>query len=445
MKIRFLAATALAAALLAGGMACDKSETPATPAAPAEKKEEKKEEAAEKKEEAAEEKKEEAAEEKKEEGLSPEEAQKKVEEARAEALAEAEKKIEEARAEALAEGKAAAEAAAAPKEHTKDEWVKTYAEVECSIAKLEDKSQADATRLEILKKYEYVLDTYVADTGKFKDEAAEAAKEACMPQLSEEAKAAVINLAVDVGCLRKKETDAQKMIQVEADLYADSGMDQAGHALKLNEIKAKDAGVQGRIDAAIAECPTFDDVQRSKVIGILVQNKCMRQANVKPERMGQLQKDVLENFEMTGEQYVELRKKFEVEPGFKEAVDEGTANCPPMADEDVVTEAEAQKKPATPVTGAYSGKVFGAVGGQILLKVAGNKKNISGTAQVGGKVFSLSGYVLSGGKMTAQGVNGDDFVRVYGKFGKSNQSLNGSWTGALAGKKRGGSVYLMRK
>lgn len=444
MKIRFLAASALAAMLLAGGIACDKSETPAAPAAPAaEKKDEPK--AEEKKEEGAEEKKEEAAEDKKPEGLSEEEAQKKIEEARAEATAEAQKKIQEARAEGAAEGKAAAEAEAAPKEHTKDEWVKTYAEVECAIAKLEDKAQSDATRLEILKKYEYVLDTYVADTGKYKDEAADVAKEACMPQMSEEEKTNIVNLAIDVGCLRKKETDAQKMIQIEADIYADSGMDQAAHALKINELKTKDPGVQGRIDAAIAECPTFEDVQRSKVIGILVQNKCMRQANVIPARMGEMQKDVLDNFELTGEQYVELRKKFELEPGFKESVEEGIKNCPPIAAEDIVTEAEAQKKPATPITGAYSGKVFGAVGGQILLKVAGNKKNISGTAQVGGKVFSMSGYVLTGGKMTVQGTNGSDFVRVYGKFGKSYQSLNGSWTGALDGKKRGGSVYLMRK
>ena len=455
MKIRLFAASALAAMLFAGGFACDKSETPA-PAAPAAEQKKEEPKAEEKKEEATEEKKEEAAEEKKEEateegkaadenkGLSEEEIQKKLEEARAEAAAEAQKKIEEARAEGAAEGKAAAEAAAAPKEHSKEEFVKTYAEVECAIAKLEDKTQADATRLEILKNAEYVLETYVADTGKFKDADADAAKEACMPQMSQEEKDGAINLAIDIGCLRKKEQDAQKMIQVEADLYADSGMDAGAHAIKLTEIKAKDAGVQARIDAAINECPTFDDVQRSKVVGIMVQNKCLRLANVKAERLGALQKDVLDNFELTGAQYAELRTKYQADPSFMASVEEGTKNCPPVNEGDLVTEEEAQKQPASPINGAYSGKVFGAVGGQILLKVADNKKYISGTAQVGGKVFKMSGYVLGGGKMTAQGVSGGDFVRVYGKFGKSFRSLNGSWTGALDGKKRGGSVYLMR-
>lgn len=452
MKIRFLVSV-LALALATGGLACDKKEESTSSPAPAAKQEEKKaeenaEEKAEEKadvqgEEKAEEKGEEKGEEKAE-GLSEEEVQKKLEEAKAQALAEAQAKIEAARAEGKAEGAAEVVAANAPKEHTKEEWVKAYADVECSLAKLEDKSQADVQRLEVLKKYEYALEGYVADMAKYKDASAEAAKDACMPQMSQEEKDAVTNLAVDLGCLRKKETDAQKMLQIEGELYTEAGLDQAGFVTKLAEVKAKDPSVDGKINGAIGECPTFEDVQRSKVVGILVQNKCLRQANVKADRLGQLQKDILENFDMTAADYAALRNKFMVDPGFKDAIEEGTKNCPPVSQDEIVTEEEAKAKPVTGIQGVYSGKVFGSVGGQILVKVLG-KKTIDGTAQIGGTVFKIHGYLLPGHKMTAQGSHGNDFVRVYGSFGKSNHTLNGSWTGALTGKKRSGSVYMTRK
>jgi hypothetical protein len=431
MKVRFLA-TAVAALLMIGSVGCDKKEESSSAPAAAPAAEEKKDEAAEeKKDEAAEEKKDEAAPEAKADAGAAPEAK------AADAGAAPEAKVADAGAAPEAK---AADAGAAPEAKAADAGAQAAAAGDTLSAE-----ELAKRRLEVLKKYEYTLEGYVQDMAKFKDAAAEQAKEACMPQMSEEDKQKVVNLAIDLGCLRKKEQDAQKMIQIEADLYAGSGMDQAAYLTKLNEIKGKDQEVEGRINAAISECPTFEDIQRSRVVGILVQNKCLRQANLKPARLGELQKDILENFEMTGAEYGALRTKFLSDPGFKEAIEEGTKNCPPLAEADIVTEEEAKKKAAAPIGGTYSGKVFGSAGGQITLTVSGNKKGLSGSAQVGGQSFKLNGYTLAGRKMTAQGANGKDFVRVYGKFGGSNQTLTGSWTGVLGGKKRGGSVSMARR
>lgn len=330
--------------------------------------------------------------------------------------AEAVKKAEEAKAAAEAEAQKAIEAA--------------KAEAEAKLAA--EKAKADEA-------------TKAAEAAKAEAEA-KAAELAKASEVTPEEQERILQLAVDLGCLKKKETDAQKMLETEESLFAGAELDKAAFYTKLETIKGKDAASTTKIDEAVALCPSFEDIQRAKVVGVLVQNKCLRDAKIKPEKMGQIQTEILASFELTAEEYTALRDKFKDEEAFKAAVEEGSKSCPPVAEEDVVTEAEARTKPpAGPELGGdYIGKIFGSANGQITVKTS-PKRITGGLAKFVNAAFQLNGQVLSDGRVTIQGRNGADFIRGYGKLDGTRTRMMGNWTGSIGGAQKAGSFMLTKR
>jgi hypothetical protein len=370
-----------------------------------------------------------------EEKKAAEAAAKKAQDEAALKVAEANKQVEAAAAEA----KKAAEAASAEAEKAKKE-------AEAKVAEATAAAAADAA-----KAVEAAKATGAAEAQKAAEAAAAAA--------AEEAKKAVlgrkdqlVQLAIDIGCLKKKETDAQKMLQEESDLLAAAELDQTQFLKDLEALKGADAESGPAIDAAVAACPTAEDVIRGKVIGIQVFNQCLRQANVKAERLGQLQTEILNNYGLTAEDFNKLRDQYKAEPWFKPSLDEGLKSCPPIAEDEIQTEEEAKAKnppPAAdkpdtrPTTSSLKGNIFGSANGKISVQLTG-KRITAGTITIGTTSMPVSGYVLAGSKIAIKGSSGADNIRGFGKFDGSGARIIGNWNGNIGGQRRSGSFILNR-
>lgn len=353
---------------------------------------------------------------------------------------EAEKAAQEAQKQAqAATEQAKAQAAEAVKQA---EAAKATAEAEAQKAIEMAKAEADKKLAEEKAKAEEA--TKAAEAAKAEAEA-KAAELAKANEVTPEEKERILQLAVDIGCLKKKETDAQKMIATEESLFAGAEMDKAAFYTKLETIKANDAESTKKIDESVALCPSVEDIQRAKVVGVLVQNKCLREAKIKPERLGALQTEILASFELTAEEYTALRDKFKDEEGFKAAVEEGTKSCPPVTEEDIATEEEAKAKPPSSpdLSGTFTGKVFGSANGQ--MKISTSPKRITGgMVKFATTTIPINGQVLSDGRVTIQGKNGADYIRGFGKLDGTRTRMMGNWTAQIGGAKKAGSFLVMR-
>lgn len=287
-----------------------------------------------------------------------------------------------------------------------------------------------------------------AATAKLEAEAA-AKAEAEKATLLEQ-KDVILQLAVDIGCLKKKETDAQKMIKEEEQILGAAEMDQRAFLNAFEALKAADETFTVQITNAVEACPSAEDVVRSKVIGVQVLNTCLRQAKVKPERMGSLQAEILQNYELTAEEFTALRDKYKDEPWFKPSLEEGTKSCPPLAEEDMeavgdedAAAPKGDRKPAArPNKQALRGTVFGSANGKISVALEG-KRIRSGTMTLGDVTLRLSGYIMDNGKITFKGVDGPNSVRGFGKFERASRIL-GNWNATIKGQRKSGSFILHR-
>lgn len=224
------------------------------------------------------------------------------------------------------------------------------------------------------------------------------------------------------------------------------------------EVEAAQAAAEeakGAAEAAQAELEGMMMAQAERdeaaVLGIMIQNYCLRQSKVAPEKMGAMQKDILKSFGMTPERFRELRANLKASPGFKEAYVAGKENCPEMAPEEVVAEEEpaveepeeaakpagGKAKPAKKnVRHLYKGTFFGSRNGKIKIDVNGNK--VRATMIVMGESTPV---VMTGKKsgnnvvFTGLGNKGKDAFKAQGKISKNNKSLTGVWRATRKGEK----------
>ncbi len=263
------------------------------------------------------------------------------------------------------------------------------------------------------------------------------------PTVDEATKKKIIAAAIDLGCLAKK-AGLPEASPEEASAVVGS----VGLALdRFKELWAKvanDPAVKKQVDEAVAQCPSKEDLQRAAVIGIIVQNRCLQQAKVKPERAGALKKEALANAGLTAAQFVALRDKFKADPEFKARVLEGIKHCPPIDPKDLVTEQEAKAKVAkkAPLRAKFFGHAFGSANGKLTVAIEGSKA--TGVAQFKAGSVPLGGRVLKGGKVILQGTRGGNFFRAFGRLDATKTKISGTWVATLAGKKRQGSFVVSR-
>lgn len=281
-----------------------------------------------------------------------------------------------------------------------------------------------------------------AEADKAKAEAEAKAKEAAAAAEAAKPSAADIDAAValmvDMECAKKRGDDAG----VAEELLAASGM--SGEAYKAALAAAGDAiaGAKERV----AACPTADDIKRDKVVGMLVQLKCLREAKVDPAKFGQLQKDIQASFGLEGAEYAALRDSMKDDETFKAAVQEGMAACPEIAPEDLLTDEEVKARPKRAATAeapaSYKGKVFGAANGSLAFDVAGGK--VSGKLSIGPNEYAISGYKTKSGQVVLKGSSGENSFRGLGRVGADGGKVSGNWNGTMGGKIRGGSFTVVQ-
>jgi hypothetical protein len=219
--------------------------------------------------------------------------------------------------------------------------------------------------------------------------------------------------------------------------------------LKAAEQRALLAETQTQAVVTEMEEMSAEDALRDKVIGIIVQNRCLRASNVKPERMGALQLEILDAMGMTGAEYAEARAGFKSTPGFREAVVEGMKSCPDFDPEDIVFSTEPVRKsdirekdeePSSEVSGALKGKLYGSANGTLMLTLTQGKVS-SGTAVLPGRAFHIRGNLLKNGRLNLLSNQGKDTFRAFGKK-QQNGVVSGNWIAHVDSKVKKGSFIV---
>jgi hypothetical protein len=219
--------------------------------------------------------------------------------------------------------------------------------------------------------------------------------------------------------------------------------------LKMAEQRAQLAEAQ--VNAAVGEIEEMnqEDILKDKVIGIIVQNKCLRAGNVKPERLGTLQKEILDAMGMTGAEFADARDRFKAVPGFRESVMEGMNSCPEFDPEDLVLSTEPSRKteirekgekPNSDKSGQLKGKLYGSASGTLMLSFTKGKIT-SGNVILPGRAFSLRGNFLANGRLNLLSNQGTDSFRGFGKKQKTGV-VSGNWIAHIGGKVKKGSFIV---
>ena len=315
--------------------------------------------------------------------------------------------------------------AAAEVEKAQLEAEKAEAEAEAKAAKEEAekaKSEAEATKAGAAA---------VVEEAEAKAKVAEEEKEKAEAQIAAgkiEAEAAVA------------EAEAGKAEAEAAVAEAEAGKAEAeAVAAEAEAGKAEAEEAAAEAEAALEDMKQ-SDIDRAAVIGIMVQNKCLRDAKVKASQLGTLQKEILKAFGMTAEQFNAKRAAFKSDPDFRAAYNEGKNDCPEINPEHIQTEKQilAKKKYKAFMTGT----LFGSAGGTISFRIVGD--------QVKGKVV-----FKNGSKWKLKGTVKKERIRLYGEVGKTffrtiaNIDANGNraagtWHSFQGDKRRTGTFIATR-
>ena len=183
-----------------------------------------------------------------------------------------------------------------------------------------------------------------------------------------------------------------------------------------------------------------DEIDRGSILGIMIQNKCLRDGKVKPERLGALQKDILAAFGMTAEQYNAKRAGFKSDPQFRADFNAGKGDCPKVDPGDIQTAKEVSLKKT--YKAFLAGNLFGSAGGKLQLKVIG--ETVKGKVSFNnGTKFNVTGTV-KGGKVRLDAKVGKTFFRAVGKADANGNRFVGSWRSFQGDKDRTGSFIASR-
>ena len=121
----------------------------------------------------------------------------------------------------------------------------------------------------------------------------------------------------------KTVAEAKAAEAVAERVKAENQANEAEEGRAAAEAKATEA------ENALAEMEAMraEEIERAAVLGIISQNFCMRQANVAPEMIRQLQTEVLASYAMTGPSFNAARAKYKTNPEFRKDVIAAQKNC----------------------------------------------------------------------------------------------------------------------
>ena len=276
--------------------------------------------------------------------------------------------------------------------------------------------------------------------------AGQAAAQAAAAEANLVKEAAVAGQAAAEAIAEK--ANAEKAVAIAGQAAAEAIAEKANSDKAAAEAMAADAQAaaekaQKQAQETIAEVKRLqkEEIERASVLGIMIQNKCLRKAKIKPELLGIFQKDILSTFQMTGAEFAAARNKFKKDPAFKASFKSGIAECP---DYDPKYIQSAKKVAAKKKFKAFfQGSLFGSAGGSIQVKM------IDGT--ITGKVKFKNGLQLKlHGKRTgtkfwlAERAGSKHNFRGEGRLDANGNRLVGAWKTVQGDKKRSGTLMASR-
>ena len=272
-----------------------------------------------------------------------------------------------------------------------------------------------------------------------KAEAAEQEKEKAVAEVA--AEKAEAEAAVAEAKAQKEEAEAAAA-EAEAGLAeAEAGKAEAEAGKAEAEAEAAKAVAAAEKAEAALDDMKQSEIDRAAVIGIMVQNKCLRDAKVKPEQLGTLQKEILASFGMTAEQFNAKRASFKADPDFRAAYNAGKNDCPEIDPEHIQTKKQilAKKKYKAFMTGT----LFGSAGGNISFRIVGDQAKGKVTFKNGSK-WNLKGTVRDGKTLRLYGEVGKTFFRTIANIDANGNRAAGTWHSFQGDKRRTGTFIATR-
>lgn len=276
-----------------------------------------------------------------------------------------------------------------------------------------------------------------AETEKAKEETA-AVKEAADKAIE----AAKAGKAVAEAAVAEAEAGKEAVASAAETAIADAEAGKAAAEAAIAEAEAGKAAAEAVAADAVQQLEEIkqEEIDRGSILGIMIQNKCLRDGKVKPERLGALQKDILAAFGMTAEQYNAKRAGFKNDPEFRADFNAGKGDCPKVEPGDIQTAKEVSKKKT--YKAFLAGNLFGSAGGKLQLKVVG--ETVRGKVSFNnGTKFNVTGTV-KGGKVRLDAKVGKTFFRAVGKADANGNRFVGSWRSFQGDKDRTGSFIASR-
>ena len=320
----------------------------------------------------------------------------------------------------------AAPAAPAAVAHTKDQFVACFAELECALAVLEDPANREKKRVEILARYQYTGETYLADMEKFGTIEAESRKATCMPQKGKSA-AEFARVFADIACATAKIPPEQ----VEA--VTTGILTKAGYTAETFADDQAEYGLEQAEKLAAACMPVPRGATKEGLLELAIKLECSTRTNLPKEEQEEYAAILLDEYGLDDETYAAARAQVKDDADFAKGLAEGLKGCPAP---------EKKKAPeASPVAGSWHGRLDGQASGSVSFRIVG-RGVVSAEATLNGKHLVVVRKRLRGDNIYLESRVGPDWIRLNARLTGGHAS--GAWTGRSGGQPVKGRFALSR-
>jgi hypothetical protein len=230
-------------------------------------------------------------------------------------------------APAQAAGADLAPAQAQPLEKSRQEFVATFAEVECAQARIQDSGARETTRADILKKRGYGADEYLGDLKKFGTLEAEQEKAKCMPpkpKTAEEFARAYASLQ----CALAREPDEGRHDAMRVAI-----LQQLGYTYEAFTADEEKFGTEAA-EAARAQCmPVPKGSTAGGLLELSLKLECAGRAKMTADQQAEYTAILLDEYGLDEAGYKAARDKVAKDADFLKGFTEGLKACPAAEEE----------------------------------------------------------------------------------------------------------------